>query len=318
MATAALHVTAADATGLLNKYALPKVAMVVIAGAAGVGCALTVAVDAGMGYAAAAGAYLVLMAVGTAMGGHLWQVWVLSPVRKLVGAADGTAYAERQVRLFGRIEAWAWPVAALALTWLAPRYLAAPSGTAARAEAWALVAAALGLALWAVGRRTGRTWLSLAATAGLLVAAAALQVWYDRPGDMALLAWRALHLLAVGAWFGGAVWNVAIAVRAAREDLRTPVVIMAHLQLERFRAVVRLALPVVLLTGLLQLHDLFAWNAGAIQGAFRTLVLVKLGLVGLLVVIFNTCPMWHACSPIAGMCVLDDLPVAGTEGDGAS
>jgi hypothetical protein len=310
--TTTLRVQTADATGLLNKYALPKVAMAVIAGAAGVGCALTVAVDAGMGYAAAAAAYALLMALGTAAGGLLWQVWVLRPARRMVPGADGDAYAARQAELFGRVEAWAWPLAALGLACLAPAYLAAGAGD------WVLLAAAGLLALWAAGRRLGRPGLSLAATAGLLVVAAALQVWYDRPGDSALLAWRALHLWAFAAWFGGAVWNVTIAVRAAREHLVTPVVVMAHVQLERFRAVVRIALPLVLLTGLLQLHDLFGWDPGAIRGPFATLVLVKLGLIGLLVVIFNTCPMWHACSPIAGMCVLDDLPAEPAGEEGAS
>jgi hypothetical protein len=311
VATAALHVKAADATGLLNKYALPKVAMVVIAGAAGVGCALTVAVDAGMGYLAAAGAYLLLMAVGTAAGGLLWRAWVLGPVRKLVSEPEGSAYAARQVELFERIEAWAWPVAGLALAALAPAYLSV------RADIPAMLAGAALIGAWALGRRMGWPGLSLAATAGLLVAASALQVWYDRPGDTMLLIWRSVHLWAFAAWFGGAVWNVAIAVRAARERLLTPVVVMAHLQLERFRAIVRIALPAVLLTGLLQLHDLFGWNSGAIRGPFATLVLVKLGLIALLVVIFNTCPMWHACSPIAGMCVLDDLP-ADPPGQGVS
>ncbi|WP_205427883.1 hypothetical protein [Halorussus sp. MSC15.2] len=36
-------------------------------------------------------------------------------------------------------------------------------------------------------------------------------------------------------------------------------------------------------------------------------VLAKIGFVGLLVVIFKLCPMWRACSPIDGVCELEDL-----------
>ena len=55
---------AADPTGLLNKYALPKVAMVVIAAAAAVGTVLTTVVGAHLGYAHAAARYLLLMGAG--------------------------------------------------------------------------------------------------------------------------------------------------------------------------------------------------------------------------------------------------------------
>ncbi|MFB6202461.1 MAG: hypothetical protein ABEI98_10685, partial [Halorhabdus sp.] len=36
-------------------------------------------------------------------------------------------------------------------------------------------------------------------------------------------------------------------------------------------------------------------------------VLAKVGFIGLLVLIFKLCPMWRACSPIEGVCELDDL-----------
>jgi len=281
-----------------------------------------VAVDAGMGYAAAAAAYLLLMGAGTAMGGLFWQIWVLGPAHAQAAGAATDVYRCRQIELFGRVEGWALAAALLGLAGLAPGYLAAPGLVSAAGERWGLAVAAALLVLWAASLRRRRSARAgqgalaagLAATTGLLAMAGFLQVWYQAPGDLGLLAWRTLHLLAFGAWFGGALWNVNIAVRAAREDLSTPVVILAHLQLERFRAVVRVALPLILLTGLLQLHDFFGWNAAAAtSGLFGHLILVKLGLIGLLVVIFNTCPMWHACSPIAGMCVLDDLPGSNKE-----
>jgi len=41
--------------------------------------------------------------------------------------------------------------------------------------------------------------------------------------------------------------------------------------------------------------------------SFGLLILAKLALVIALIGIFLTCPMWRACSPIAGMCELEDL-----------
>ena len=319
----------ADPTGLLNKYALPKVAMVIIAMAAAVGTLLSTVVGGDLGYLQASARYVLLMGTGTAAGGLLWAWQVVPAAARLVGGRDCAAYAARQRTRFRSIERWAWLAAALGWGVLAPAYWAVrgPAGTAERmvlaVSAATLLAWGLSVASgWAAARRdvrvafpphSGETaardavW-ALAAVGLLLWSVGFLQVWHDSPGDWQLLLWRVLHLSAFAAWFGGAVWNVEIAVRAARERLSVPVVIMANAQLERFRRIVRVALPLIVATGLLQVWDDMGLTRWAVEGPFGHLVLVKLGLVALLVVIFSTCPMWHACSPIAGMCDLDDLP----------
>lgn len=319
----------ADPTGLLNKYALPKVAMVVIATAAAVGTMLSTVVGGDLGYLQAGARYVLLMGTGTAAGGLLWAWQVVAPAARLVGGPDCVAYAARQRARFRSIERWAWLAAALGWGVLAPVYWAVrgPAGTPER-TALAVSAAALlvwGLHVasgWSAARRDARgevpprdTGEAARASARALVAAglllwsvAFLQVWHDSPGDWQVLLWRVLHLSAFAAWFGGAVWNVEVAVRAARERLSVPVVIMANAQLERFRRIVRVALPLIVATGLLQVWDDMGLTRWAVEGPFGHLVLVKLGLIALLVAIFNTCPMWHACSPIAGMCDLEDLP----------
>jgi len=43
-------------------------------------------------------------------------------------------------------------------------------------------------------------------------------------------------------------------------------------------------------------------------------ILAKLGFVALLFVIFKTCPMWRACSPIDGVCDLEDLDRGSSDG----
>jgi len=316
----------ADPSGLLNKYALPKVAMVVIATAAAAGTMLSTVVGGNLGYLQAAARYLLLMGTGTTAGGLLWAWQVVPPAARLVGGPECEAYAARQTALFRVLERWAWPVAAAGWVVLAPTYWALPGpGRAAEHAVLGVSAAALlGWGLHVASARgrpprrggpgsrisgeaaRGAAW-ALVAVGLLLWSSGFLQVWHDGAGDWQVLLWRVLHLSAFAAWFGGAVWNVVIAVRAARENLTLPVVIMANAQLERFRQIVRVALPLIVATGLLQVWDYVGFTRWAVEGPFGHCILFKLGLIGLLVVIFNTCPMWHACSPIAGMCDLDDL-----------
>ncbi len=311
--------TEPDPAGLLNKYALPKVAMVVIATAAAVGTVLSTVVGGRLGYGQAVARYLLLMGTGTAAGGLVWAWQVVAPAVRLVGGPDCAAYGRRQMDRFRRLERWAWAAAVVGLGALSPTYWAL-AGPAQAQERWTLILAAGALVIW--GWRAWRTppertgdaasagayaARSLVVVAGLLWLAAALQVWHDSAADWQVLGWRVLHLSAFAAWFGGAVWNVGIAVRAAREDLSVAVIVAANAQLERFRRIVRVALPLILVTGLLQVWNYMGFTRWAWSGVFGHFILIKLGLIGVLVGIFITCPMWHACSPVAGMCDLDDL-----------
>ena len=225
------EITDADPTGLLTKYALTKVAMVVIATAAAVGTVLSTVVGGNLGYLQAGATYLLLMGTGTAAGGLLWAWQVVAPAALLVGGPDCEAYAARQRARFRRIERWAWLGAASGWGVLAPIYWAVrgPAGTAER-TALALSAATLlawGLCVasgWSAARRdarvkvrprdggeaTGAAVRALVAVGLLLWSVAFLQVWHDSPGDWQMLLWRILHLSAFAAWFGGALWNVLV------------------------------------------------------------------------------------------------------------
>jgi putative copper resistance protein D len=119
---------------------------------------------------------------------------------------------------------------------------------------------------------------------------------------------RTIHLAAFGMWFGGAVWNVFITVPAARNIVSLPVVIAASQQLERFRIAVRIILPTLIITGLIQAYAYVGFSLRALTApTFGLLILTKLILVMILIGVFITCPMWRACSPISGMCKIDDL-----------
>jgi len=122
---------------------------------------------------------------------------------------------------------------------------------------------------------------------------------------------RVLHLLAFAAWVGGAVWNIFVAVPTGQKHPTTAVAQAAGEQLERFRWAVRIIIPTLFATGFYQAVDALGLHLGNyLHGLVGVAVFAKIGLIGMLVVIFKLCPMWRACSPIDGVCDLDDL---GTE-----
>lgn len=146
----------------------------------------------------------------------------------------------------------------------------------------------------------------------LLLLDALVQAGFDvtlaQSGGIRPLLVRWLHLAAFGLWFGGAVWNIFITVPAARSIVSIPVVVAAGQQLERFRVTVRIILPTLIITGFIQAYRYVGLNVGAlIASPFGWLITIKLILIGILIVVFLTCPMWRACSPISGMCKLDEL-----------
>lgn len=145
--------------------------------------------------------------------------------------------------------------------------------------------------------------LGLAAGAGTLVLWSAA----DSGGLVYLALVRGAHLLAFGLWLGGALFNLAAAVPAGRRHANMHAVVAGARQLERFRWVVRTSLPTIIFTGVWM-----ALRYGGITSPFwrdglGLLIPLKLGLIGALVVIFITCPLYRACSPVRGVCNLDDL-----------
>ena len=150
----------------------------------------------------------------------------------------------------------------------------------------------------------GALALAAAVTAVVLTATAAVSL---RSGGAPAVGVRSLHLLAFAVWVGGAVWNIFVAVPTGQEHPTPPVVRAAGQQLERFRWAVRFVIPTIALTGVYQAVDgLGVSSAVYLDSLLGLVVLSKLGLIGVLFVIFKLCPMWRACSPIDGVCDLAD------------
>ncbi len=312
-------------TKLLDRYVLPKVAMVLILVSSAAGAWLTLR---GVGAASpdlviAKWAYFV--ALSTLLGGGLWGAFF---ARRRYAEQDIDAtpeFLELEFDRFATIQRYAAGIMVAAGGYTLTQYIL-PFGS--HYDTWYnWLAGALAL-LWlalagviAAGQRgllnKGEGWLErrqrwLKASVGVallgLLATAALDVVPYHGNDIGNILARWVHLSAFGVWFGGAVWNVFVAVPAARKSLGFETVFAAAAQLDQFRRVVRFALPLVVLTGIFQSYSLIGANLPALLTLpVGVLILAKVLLIVTLFGIFLACPMWRACSPIAGVCDITDI-----------
>ncbi|PZN13161.1 MAG: hypothetical protein DIU69_01305 [Bacillota bacterium] len=305
----------------INRYMLPRVALTFISLASLAGIYLTLRMQ-GAPVELVPLRWLQLAGLGVLGGGCLW--WGLFVRVDDAEAAAVNRYATEAARRFLALARVVLPLSLLAglphLFWAGRQ--------AVREGAWEfwLVAAATllvayasaGTLLWT--RRREPRWAErrpVRATLVLVIAALAATGALDARlvfGQwLPALLLRPLHLVAFALWIGGAVWNLFVAIPSARATLAIPVVVAAARQLERFRAWVRVFLPLLVLTGLAQAVPYTGWDpVGALAFWPGRLILFKLGLIGGLVIIFITCPLWRACSPIRGMCDLQELTLMGT------
>lgn len=303
---------------VFDKYMLPKVAFVVITLASMVGVTLT-----GFRHGWSSPVILALRWAGfwtlaLLLGSQMWKIFYLRPSVKMRPVDGAVAYGQAMLDLHRR---WQQVLLPIALT-LVGGNLVSYAGRFAIARQLAPVGGAfLGLTLigmtWAWGREQDAqrqdlpSWLALAGLAGAMAVLGCLDVMVQPVGhgNIHLLALnRALHLWAFSAWLGGALWNIFIAVPAGLQRVNMDTVILANFQLERFRVVVRTVFPTIIFTGLVQAWTMFGWQWRALtSNLWGYLILTKLALIVVLVGVFIACPMWKACSPIRGVCDLDDL-----------
>lgn len=315
------HVISADTAvpatknQLLDKYALPKVALTVIAISSLVGTWLTMTTHGAGAWSSVLPRWLHLVSFGLLAGGYMWKGLFTQPAHRPAQSAYVAAFVRAQFARFRRL-AWVvlgvyfvtglfdlvrfsemgvgWPIwlgaalmVAITLVVMHELYLRRPDDPfAERPEArlvlGLLVIDALFQAIFDVTLSQGGAWWPL------------------------LVRW--LHLTAFGLWIGGAVWNIFITVPAARQTIAIPVVVAAGRQLERFRVVVRMILPALIVTGLIQAYRYVGFSLDALlYSSIGHVILIKIGLVLVLIGVFLTCPLWRACSPISGMCKLDEL-----------
>lgn len=311
-----------SSTDLFDKYTLPKVALVVILAAALVGTWVTSSLAGRSGPVFSLAKWSYFVALGVLAGGLVWKHVFVRPL----DLGDGTGgYCAEMYERFDRIAAGAVVVAgvggAVVLYSYVGRFGLGPSLVGYAGLLFGL----LGLTALTVPRdrsvadqfRSPAGVATLALALAVVVATAVLEVAL-RGVDPLAVGVRILHLLAYSVWIGGAVWNIFVAVPTGQKRPTVPVVRAAGAQLERFRWAVRFVIPTLVLTGLYQAVDAIGIRLGAYLASTVGLAIVaKLGFIALLVVIFMLCPMWRACSPIDGVCDLEDLDRSRPSGDRA-
>jgi putative copper resistance protein D len=310
--------TAPGRTDLFDRYALPKVALAVILAASLVGTWVTTTLSGPENAVLAVARWAYFVAMGVLTGGLVWKHLFVRPADLDEGAAD---FCAEMYDRFDRIAAGSIAVLAVGGAVVVRACRAAFGPAAAVLGYGALVGVWIAVAVVTTRRndaveRGFRSPAGLAALAlaVVVVAATAVAEVAARGLDPVATGVRALHLLAFAVWIGGAVWNIFVAVPTGQRRPTTPVVRAAGEQLERFRWAVRFIIPTLFLTGLYQAADGLGTTIGWYLGsAVGLAVIAKVGFVALLVVIFNLCPMWRACSPVEGVCELDDLGRSGSE-----
>lgn len=315
MSVAPTTVPVTASTRLLDRYMLPKVALTVITIASLVGTWLTMTTHGAGAAGSVAARWLHLISFAALTGGFMWMGLFTRPAQRPAQAPYFARFAAASQGRFRRIVQVALPLFLLTALFDLPRFSSWGVGWLVWPEVALLAGVALTAGRFAYGRRGEDPFAQgrLARFAlGLLLLDALVQAAFDvtlaQGGQAFPLAIRWLHLAAFGLWFGGALWNIFISVPAARTMVSIPVVVASSQQLERFRVAVRMILPTLILTGLVQSYPYVGLNPSALLTTpFGRLILVKLALIVVLIGVFITCPLWRACSPIAGMCNLDDL-----------
>ena len=317
MSTFQSSIPVTASTSLLDKYVLPKVALTVITIASFIGTWLTMSTHGAGTWFQVVTRWLHLISFAALAGGYMWKGLFVHPAQKQAQQPYFTQFTAVSFARFRRLTQIMLSIFVLTAVYDLFRFGSWGVSWLVAAEVSLLTIIVLTIGADAYGRRQEDPFaqrnlarfilllllLDAAVQAGfdvMLAQGGGLQPWFVR--------W--LHLAAFGLWFGGAVWNIFITVPAARNIVSLPVVVAASQQLERFRIAVRVILPTLIVTGFIQAYRYVGFNLHALTAAtFGWLILTKLLLIGVLIIVFLTCPMWRACSPISGMCKLDDLYV---------
>lgn len=293
---------------VFDKYQLPKFAFGMVTTASLAGAVLTGLRHGWTDFHLLAIRWAAYWLLGLLLGAEVWRLFYLRPSLAARPVPQAVEYGEAMRNLYRQRQDWLVPAALLLGGLNLAAYLPrAGAGPWAAAGAAGLLLALAGLALPRLGYRGGPV-LSLAGLATALAAMAGLDVALQPGNPWLLVPNRVLHVWAFGAWLGGAFWNIFIAVPAGMVRINMDTVILANFQLERFRVVVRTVFPTIIATGLVQVWAMFGWQwQPLLSSLWGYLVLAKVGLVLSLILVFILCPMWRACSPVRGVCDLDDL-----------
>lgn len=312
MASSTHEPETAIASDLFDKYFLPKVALSAILVASLLGTAVSMRLTGSTAITAILTKWLYLVSAGVLTGGLVWKQAFVSPADF---QDDAYRYCRRMYDRFQRISIGALIVLDLSGAVVLGRYYQTLRATILVACLVLCIGVLNALVLWHVASdrsveqqfRTVFGVTTLGATVSIVGLTAIAEVSLEASGATAMIV-RIIHLLAFSVWVGGAVWNIFVAVPTGQENPTIGVIRAAGTQLERFRWAVRFIIPTLFITGGIQAVSALGYRPQTYLAVPVGLaVLAKIGVVGVLVVIFKLCPMWRACSPIDGVCDLTDL-----------
>lgn len=289
-----LQVIVREETPFLPKVAFTLITLASMAGAVFTGRGLGLS-SLGLGMR-----WLTLWSLALAGGFLVWRLAYVRASEPDVDQPKIDALNHTALVRADKVARWVAPVVLLG----APGALVVPQLAGRPGLRWGLVTLSLVAGLLLLGGVSKRAYAAPAIVAvGLAIAGWA---WVDT-GVLDHAAIRLLHLTAFSLWLGGALWNIAVAMRAGREHPNVDAVLAGARQLDRFRWVVRFVLPTIIVTGLLM-----AWNYETAPLDWwlsfpGILIPLKVLAIVALVVVFITCPLFRHCSPVQGVCDIEDL-----------
>ncbi|HMY08773.1 MAG TPA: hypothetical protein PKE34_04000, partial [Marmoricola sp.] len=289
-----LQVVVRDETPFLPKVAFTLITLASLGGATFTGLGM------GLDWIQIAVKWLTLWSLALAGGFLTWRVCYLRAQETDADQAEVDALNASALSRADLVGRWVAPIVLFG----AAGALVVPQLSAQPALRGVLVAGSL-LVATSLAIGVSRKHLAIS---GLVVVASLLLGWaYVDAGANWPAMVRLLHLSAFTLWLGGALWNIAVAMPAGRQHPVVDAVLAGANQLDRFRWVVRFALPTIIATGLVM-----AWGYHGLPVSWwvtfpGVLIPLKVLAIIALVVVFITCPLFRHCSPVQGVCNLDDL-----------
>lgn len=134
--------------------------------------------------------------------------------------------------------------------------------------------------------------------------------------DLLHTALTAVHLLAAIAWLGGMIFHIAVLDPVFRKNEVTfQSAFLLALMERRFRRLVGASIALLVGSGAVKAYLLLGSFPALWTTASGRYILLKIGLTGLMLVIFAVCPKTRSCSSIPGVCDLaSEALLSGKEG----
>lgn len=130
------------------------------------------------------------------------------------------------------------------------------------------------------------------------------------------MALTAVHLLAAIAWLGGMIFHIVVLDPVFRKNEVTfQSAFLLALMEQRFRKLVGTSIVLLVGSGIAKAFFLLRSFSGLWTTSTGRYILLKVGLTGLMLVIFAVCPKTKSCSSIPGVCdIASEAILGGKEG----